>query len=128
MCRLHVQEVNWPSSWRCFVLNSTGGWIVVKRYLQMKTTNTLRPSTTRVAVPWRSWSDSVGGCGRNDQQAEVSMVTMILEKRFSPESEYSLTLPERALLGVNYSLMVLGLDEAWAVERRADSFPARLVG
>ena len=59
---------------------------------------------------------------RNDQQADVSMVTRILEKRFSQETEYPLTLPERALLGVNYSLMA-GLDEAWAVEHRADLFP-----
>ena len=59
---------------------------------------------------------------RNDQQADVSMVTMILEKRFSPETEYPLTLPERALLGVNYSRMP-GLDEAWAVEHRSDFFP-----
>ena len=51
-----------------------------------------------------------------------SMVTMILEKRFSQETEYPLTLPERALLGVNYSRMP-GLDEAWAVEHRSDFFP-----
>ena len=59
---------------------------------------------------------------RNDQQADVSIVTMILEKRFSPEAEYPLTLPERALLGENYS-RVPGLDEAWAVEHRSDFFP-----
>ena len=34
---------------------------------------------------------------RNDQQADVSMVTMILEKRLSQDTEYPLTLPERAL-------------------------------
>ena len=59
---------------------------------------------------------------RNNRKADVSAVMMILEKRFSPEAEYPLTLPERALLGVKYSWM-LGLDEAWAVEHRSDFFP-----
>ena len=70
--------------------------------------------------------ESLVRCGwwlrRNDQQADVSMITMILEKRFSQETEYPLTLPERALLGVNYGRMP-GLNEAWAVEHRSDFFP-----
>ena len=59
---------------------------------------------------------------RNDPQADVSAIKIILEKRLTPETEYPLTLPERAILGSNYRQM-LGLDEAWATEHRSDFFP-----
>ncbi len=59
---------------------------------------------------------------RNDSTDSVYEVMSILEKRFLPGEKYPLTLPERALLGVNYNRM-LGIDEAWAVEHRPDVFP-----
>ena len=59
---------------------------------------------------------------RHDQTADVAMVTTILEKRFAPETEYPLSLPERAILGRHYG-RILSLDEAWATEHKSDFFP-----
>ena len=58
----------------------------------------------------------------NEPEADVAAVTITIEKRFAPESEYPLTLPERAILGGNYMRLV-DLDEAWAFEHRPDFFP-----
>ena len=59
---------------------------------------------------------------RNDRESDIPLVMKILEKRFAPDTEFPLTLPEYATLGVNYGL-VLGLDEAWATGHRSDFFP-----
>ena len=59
---------------------------------------------------------------RNDRKADVSEVTTILEKRFAPETDYPLSLPERAMLGMQYSNIFI-LDRAWATEHKADFFP-----
>ena len=59
---------------------------------------------------------------RNDPQADISVVTNILEKRFSSVTDFPLTLPERAALAVNYPYM-LYLNEAWSTEHRTDFFP-----
>lgn len=58
----------------------------------------------------------------NDQTAEVSEVTAILEKRFAPDSEFPLTGPEQAILGMNYS-HILALDKTWAIEHKSEFFP-----
>ena len=59
---------------------------------------------------------------RHDDKAEVPEVKAILEKRFGPEAEYPLTLPEYAILGMRFG-SILGLDEAWAIARKSAFFP-----
>ena len=58
---------------------------------------------------------------RHDPEADVSEVTTILEKRFAPETEYPLSLPERAMLGMQYHNIFI-LDGAWATEHKTDFF------
>ena len=59
---------------------------------------------------------------RHDSKADVSEVTTTLEKRFAPETEHSLSLPERAMLGLQYQ-NIFNLAKAWATEHKADFFP-----
>ena len=59
---------------------------------------------------------------RHDPQSDISVVTTILEKRFSTMTDFPLTLPERAALAVNYPYMLF-LDEAWSTGHRTDFFP-----
>lgn len=59
---------------------------------------------------------------RHDSEADVSEVTTILEKRFPPETECPLSLPEHAILGQKYGSIFL-LSEAWATEHKSDFFP-----
>ena len=58
----------------------------------------------------------------HDSESEVSEVTTILEKRFTQETEYSLTLPEYAVLAVNYRRLFY-LHEAWTVKHKLAFFP-----
>ena len=59
---------------------------------------------------------------RRDSEAAISEVTAILKKRFGPETEHSLSMPERAMLGLQYHNIFL-LNEAWATEHKTDFFP-----
>ena len=59
---------------------------------------------------------------RHDSEADVFQVTTILEKRFAPETAWPLSLPERAMLGLQYQ-NIFSLDEAWATEHKLDFFP-----
>ena len=59
---------------------------------------------------------------RYDDKAEVHEVIPILEKRFRPEAEYPLTIPEYAILGMNY-WQICQLNQEWAAEHRSDFFP-----
>ena len=59
---------------------------------------------------------------RHDDRAEVHEMKAILEKRFSSEAEYPLTLPEHAILGMWYR-RIFGLDEKWAIARKSVFFP-----
>ncbi len=59
---------------------------------------------------------------RHDRKADVSEVTTILEKRFVSETARPLSLPERAMLGLQYQNIFI-LDGAWATEHKADFFP-----
>ena len=59
---------------------------------------------------------------RHDSASELSEMTTIFEKRFAPETEYPLTLPEYAVLGKNYN-QIFSLNEAWTVEHKSDFFP-----
>ena len=58
----------------------------------------------------------------HDSDTNIPEVTTILERRFSPETNYPLTLPEYAILGKNY-LSICSLNERWAIEHRSDFFP-----
>ena len=57
-----------------------------------------------------------------DPGADTSFVTMTLEKRFAPDAEFPLTLPEYSILGRSFPRM-LGLDSAWTAEHESDLFP-----
>ena len=60
---------------------------------------------------------------RYNSSCEVPELTTILEKRFVQENGVPpLTLPEYALLGANYPLIVY-LNEAWAIKHKSDFFP-----
>ena len=61
-----------------------------------------------------------------DPKAELDSGFAILAKRFTSPDGYALTLPERAVLGMNYRRALL-LDEVWAVEHRSDFFPHHLL-
>ena len=59
---------------------------------------------------------------RHDPKAEITEVMSILEERFKPNPECSLTLPEYAILGSCYG-RILGLNKAWAKAHKSDFFP-----
>ena len=59
---------------------------------------------------------------RHDSETAASEATTILKKRFAPETAHPLSLPERAMLGMQYHNIFI-LDEAWATEHKADFFP-----
>ena len=44
---------------------------------------------------------------RNDPDAELSFLSNTLEKRFSPDAEHPLTLPEYGMLGENFVKMYI---------------------
>ena len=58
----------------------------------------------------------------HDPDTNILEVTTILERRFSPETNYPLTLPEYAILGKNY-LSICSLNETWATEHKSGFFP-----
>ena len=59
---------------------------------------------------------------RHGSEREVPEVMTILEKRFAQETGYSLTVPEYAILAVNYR-RIFYLNEMWAVKHKSDFFP-----
>ena len=59
---------------------------------------------------------------RHDSDSEASEATMILEKRFGPEVERPLTLPEYAILGRDYRA-IFSFNKVWAVKHKSDLFP-----
>ena len=61
---------------------------------------------------------------RSDPTNDVPEIVAILEKRFAPEAEYPLALPEYAILGKNYGRL-LYLNEAWVTAHKSDLFPRR---
>ena len=69
-------------------------------------------------------SNFVSWVHRHDDKAEVHEIMPILEKRFRPEAEYPhpLTIPEYAILGMNY-WQICQLNQEWAAEHRSDFFP-----
>ena len=67
-------------------------------------------------------SNFVSWVWRHEPGGQVSEVATILEKRFAPQTKYPLTLPERAILGMN-CMRIFRLDEAWATRHKSDFFP-----
>ena len=61
---------------------------------------------------------------RYDDKADVCEIKALLEKRSGPEAEFSLTIPEYAILGRLYT-WILGLDEKWAVDQKSVFFPRK---
>ena len=59
---------------------------------------------------------------QHDLKSKVPEVTTIFEKRFAPETEHPLTLPEYAILGRRYP-WICGLNEVWAAEHKSNFFP-----
>ena len=59
---------------------------------------------------------------RHDSASELPEMMTILEKRFAPETEYPLTLPEYAVLGKNYN-QIFSFNDAWTIEHKSDFFP-----
>lgn len=59
---------------------------------------------------------------RHDPKADISTITTILEKRFSSETDYPLSLPEYAILGLYYG-NIFSLDRTWATDHKSDFFP-----
>ena len=78
--------------------------------------NNTRSRALQSLVNFGSW------LWEHDQKADVSEVTTILEKRFAPETDHPLSLPERTMLGLQYQNIFI-LDGAWATEHKADFFP-----
>ena len=64
---------------------------------------------------------------RQDSDTDASSeVTTILEKRFDPGIEHPLTLPEYAVLGMNYPWIV-NLNKTWAIKHKSDFFPREVL-
>ena len=58
----------------------------------------------------------------HDSASGVPEVITILEKHFTPQAEYSVTLPEYAILGRLYP-RIFNLNKEWAIEHKSDFFP-----
>lgn len=54
----------------------------------------------------------------------VPEVTEILEERFKPDTEFPLTKPEYAILGVNFG-RIYNLNQNWTIQYKADFFPQK---
>ena len=59
---------------------------------------------------------------RHGDEEEVSDVTSIIEKRFKPEAEYPLTIPEYAVLGMYY-IQIYSFNRKWAVKHKPNFLP-----
>ncbi|MCG9131180.1 hypothetical protein J5I95_05790 [Candidatus Poribacteria bacterium] len=59
---------------------------------------------------------------RHEPQCKVLEVTTLLEKRFSSETDYPLTPPEYAILGMYYPSLC-SFNEKWAIAYKSDIFP-----
>ena len=59
---------------------------------------------------------------RHDGKTEIAEISEILEKRFTPDVDFPLTLPEYAILGRIYQ-SIFDLDKLWASDRKSILFP-----
>ena len=78
--------------------------------------NTTRGHTLKRLINFGEW------VRRHDDSGDVPEVRAIIEKRFSSDAEYPLTIPEHAILGRLY-WWIFHLDEEWAITRKSDFFP-----
>ena len=78
--------------------------------------NNTRSRALRTLVGFAFW------LREHDPESEVPEVMMILEKRFTSQTEYPLTLPEYAILGILYP-GIFNLNKEWAIEHKLDFFP-----
>ena len=81
-----------------------------------KAINSTRGRALRTLVKFGYW------LRRHNYASELPAITEILEKRFAPGNEHSLTLPEYAILGRDYRYFFT-LNETWATEHKSDFFP-----
>ena len=58
----------------------------------------------------------------DDDDDSVSEVTTVLDKRVKPGAEFSLTMPEYAILGLYY-IQLCNLNRSWAFQHKAIFFP-----
>ena len=58
----------------------------------------------------------------HDTEDTVPEITSILETRLKAEVEWPLTMPERAMLGMNFGNLLI-LNKTWAIEHRTNFFP-----
>ena len=59
---------------------------------------------------------------QEDAQADVTEVFSILSKRFDPQCEHPMTLPECAMLGSHYNL-IFSWNPEWAIRHKNQIFP-----
>ena len=59
---------------------------------------------------------------RHGDEGEISEVTSIIGKRFKPEAEYPMTIPEYAVLGMYYT-QIYSFNQKWTVEHKPSFFP-----
>ncbi len=59
---------------------------------------------------------------RHEPDCEVPEITTILEKRFSSECAFPLTLPEYAILGKYYP-SIYNFNKKWTIKHKTDFFP-----
>ena len=59
---------------------------------------------------------------RHDADDRLHDLMSILENRFRPDTEFPLTIPERALLGWQYGNL-FALNQEWAIDHKEDFFP-----
>ena len=59
---------------------------------------------------------------QHNLESESREVTKILEKRFATDSQYPLTLPEYAILGMSYT-QIMSLDRKWTIKNKSNFFP-----
>ena len=62
----------------------------------------------------------------HDSNSEVFEVTTILGKRFAQGTRYPLTVPEYAVLAVNYR-RIFYLNETWAIKHKSNFFPQEML-
>ncbi|MDE0042549.1 MAG: hypothetical protein OXT74_10975, partial [Candidatus Poribacteria bacterium] len=81
-----------------------------------KAINNARGNALRELVNFGLW------LRRHDSKVETPEVTTILEKRLAPEAAHPLTLPEYAMLGLNFN-QIFYLNETWATAHKSGLFP-----
>ena len=80
--------------------------------------NNTRSKALEYLVDFGYWVRRQSG----DNQADTPEIFTILDRRLGSECKYALTLPEYALLGLNYGC-ICDLNQEWAVQHKSDLLP-----